>query len=115
MANKNTENIHKSIDLIKAWRTNETTYIEGWLSTPALDQEKHIIEPEAFINAIDSYFERRAPVSYIHQKETLPAGHLQKAAILRDGQVLKVADHPTDPADFEALPSTGSGVYIRGA
>lgn len=109
------DTIQKSFDLTKAWRDHNTTYIEGWLSTPTPDYEHHIIEPEAFLDAIESYFERRAPVSYIHDKATLPAGHLQKAALLRDGHVIKVSEHPTDPADFESLPATGSGVYVRGA
>jgi hypothetical protein len=108
------EILNKSIQLTKAWGDTVAFY-EGWLSKDSVDEDRHIIDPEAFSSAMDSYFERRAPVSFIHDGgKRLPAGHLQKAAIIKEGQVIKSASHPTDPADFEALPSTGNGVYVRG-
>lgn len=103
----------------KAWASEETpdlTHFEGWVSrnTGKPDLQREIVEPEAFQDAMESYFARRAPLSYTHGTTTLPAGHLQHAAILRDGQVVKSVAHPTDPADFEHLPQGGTGVYVRG-
>jgi hypothetical protein len=106
--------IGKSWVLEKAWGDGDEAFIEGWLSTPDVDLEQDVVEPEAFMKSVDGYFLRRAPVSYIHDKHTLPAGHLQKAAIVRDGRILKSAAHPTDPAEFEHFPGTGTGVYVRG-
>jgi hypothetical protein len=63
---------------------------------------------------MDAYFSRRAPVSIEHDGKSLPIGHLQKAAVLVDGKVVKSQVHPTDPAEFEYLPITGSGVWVRG-
>jgi hypothetical protein len=100
--------------LEKAWHNADDVTFEGWMSTPDLDLEKMIVEPEAFMDSLEDYFARRAPLSYIHNERSLPAGHLQKAAIIRDGNVLKTASHPTDPAEFELPPESGSGVYVRG-
>lgn len=94
---------------------NNTTIVEGWLSTPDEDAQKDIVEPEAFMKSIDSFFARRAPLSLNHDLKALPVGHLQKGAIVRDGKILKSASHPTDPADFEHFPNNGSGVYVRAA
>ncbi len=102
-------------ELQKAWGDDgQDCFYEGWLSTPSRDLEKDITEPEAFIPSLSSYFARRAPVSVQHGTQFLPAGHLQKAVVVRDGNVLAEASHPTDAADFEHFPSSGSGVWVRG-
>lgn len=108
--------IAQSFALMKSWSApdSEDVQIEGWMSTPDKDLENMVIEPEAFLGSIDEYFLRRAPLSFNHNGKSLPAGHLQKAAIIRDGQVLKTAQHPSDTADFEDLPTSGSGVWVRG-
>lgn len=101
--------------IVKGWAVDGVQYIEGWMSTPDRDLEKDITEPEAFAGGpLAGYFARSAPLSLEHGTNTLPAGHLQKAAILRDGRVIEEASHPTDAADFSYLPTTGSGVWVRG-
>ena len=102
----------------KSWSEegSEDLLIEGWLTTPRRDLEKDITEPEAFLGGpLKDYFERSAPLSLEHGTDTLPAGHLQKAAIIRSGTILETAQHPSDPAEFTALPSSGdaSGVWVR--
>lgn len=106
----------------KAWPADinapdtSPVYFEGWVSknTGKKDLQKEIVEPEAFVGAMDSYFTRRAPLSYTHGTKNLPAGHLQRAAIIRDGAVIKATTHPTDSAEFESPPDSGTGVYVRG-
>jgi hypothetical protein len=101
--------------IVKSWDDGgDDVHFEGWLSTPDRDLEKDETQPEAFIPAIDGYFQRRAPLSIVHQDKNVPIGHIRKAAIIRDGKVLKTGIHPTDPAEFEHLPLTGSGVWVRG-
>lgn len=100
--------------IAKSWDAGDDVHFEGWLSTPDRDLEKDETPPEAFLPAIDGYFQRRAPLSIVHQDKNIPIGHLRKAAIIKDGKVLKSAVHPTDPAEFEHLPSIGSGVWVRG-
>ena len=103
------------IEIQKSWGDDgQDCFYEGWLSTPSRDLEKDITEPEAFIPSLSSYFARRAPVSVQHGTQFLPAGHLQKAVVVRDGNVLAEASHPTDAADFEHFPNSGSGVWVRG-
>lgn len=106
--------IGKDFTLTKSWGDDNQTFVEGWLTTPDKDTQGDIIEPESFAKSMDSYFQRRAPVSYIHNRQTLPGGHLQKAAIVRDGKVVQTSQHPSDSADFEHFPGTGTGVYVRG-
>lgn len=102
-------------EIAKSWVGEDGyAYYEGWLSTPHKDREKDITEPTAFVNPMDDYFRRRAPVSIEHNGRTIPIGHLQKAAVIVDGKVVKSASHPTDPAEFEHLPTSGSGVWSRG-
>jgi hypothetical protein len=103
------------IEIQKSWGADgQDCFYEGWLSTPTRDLEKDVTEPEAFIPALPSYFARRAPVSVQHGTQFLPAGHLQKAVVVRDGKVIGEASHPTDGAYFEHFPGTGSGVWVRG-
>ena len=103
------------IEIQKSWGDDgQDCFYEGWLSTPSRDLEKDVTEPEAFVGALPSYFARRAPVSVQHGTQFLPAGHLQKAVVVRDGNVLASAEHPTDAAEFEHFPSSGSGVWVRG-
>jgi hypothetical protein len=109
--------VAKSFVIEKSWTSEDekVTYIEGWLSTEDRDLEKDIVRPESFQPSIKGYFERRAPLSYEHKTDRLPAGHLQRAALVRDGKVFAEEVHPTDPADFEHFPGRGTGVYVRGA
>jgi hypothetical protein len=98
----------------KSWEVDGVQYIEGWMSTPDRDLEKDVVEPEAFLGTpLSDYFARSAPLSLEHGTNALPAGHLQKAAIIRDGRVLQEEAHPTDPAEFGHLPTSGSGVWVR--
>jgi hypothetical protein len=98
----------------KAWSASDgTAIIEGWVSTEEEDSEHDIVPPEAFLPAIDGYAARRMPLSSEHAMKALPIGHGQRAAIVRDGKVLKSVTHPTDPAEFEAFPGTGTGIYAR--
>ena len=115
------EEVHKSFNPIakefiitKSWDGEQGLNIEGWVSTDDRDQEKDITEPESFAPSIDDYFRRSAPVSYNHNTKELPVGHLQKGALVRDGQIFHTALHPFDPAEFEHFPGTGNGFYARG-
>lgn len=101
-------------EVVKAWEDGGVAHWEGWLSTPRKDNEKDVTEPEAFIEPAKSYFARMAPVSLQHGLRNLPVGHLQKAAIVRDGKITHEFKHPTDPADFEHFPNEGTGVWVRG-
>ena len=100
--------------------TGAAHIIEGWLSTPDQDLEKDIVQPESFKGAMKSYFRRNAPLSYEHHTDRIPAGHLNRAAIVRDGKIVTEAIHRTDPAAFEhmqeSMDETGTrtGVYVRG-
>lgn len=111
------------VPAVKAW-TDEggTTHIEGWISKSGTDLEKDQTRPEAFIGAMDEYFALGAPLTTAHQMlpqpeqgvyTRYPVGHIQKAAVVRAGQILKSAEHPTDPADFEHFPGSGDGVFAR--
>jgi hypothetical protein len=53
------------------------------------------------------------PLSSEHAMKSLPIGHGQHIALVRDGHVFAEATHPTDKADFEHFPGTGTGVYGR--
>jgi hypothetical protein len=113
--------VAKEFVSVKSYRKeNEPLVIEGWLSTPDKDLENDIVQPESFQPAMKSYFRRRAPLSYEHKTDRLPAGHLQRAAIVRNGKIMHEAAHPTDPAPFEHLQEsmaetgTHTGVYVRG-
>lgn len=98
----------------KAWLGEDgSTYIEGWISTPDRDLQKDIVEPEAFSDAMERYFRVGAPVSSEHNTKNLPVGHLQKAAVVRDGQIVKATQHPDDAAEFEFFPGAGTGVWGR--
>lgn len=101
-------------EIVKSWDVGDDAIWEGWLSTPHMDREKDVTLPTAFVKPMDAYFSLRAPVSLEHDGKNIPIGHLQKAAVLVDGKVVKSAEHPTDPHDFEFLPLAGSGVWVRG-
>lgn len=105
--------LSQDVEVKKSWSEGEDVYIEGWLAPLRKDRERDLIEPEAFSPVMDRYFQLNAPVSYRHNTLVLPAGHLQKAVILRDGVVIKTADHPVDKAEFTTLPTSDSGVYVR--
>lgn len=114
--------VAKEFAAVKSFRSGEgePLVIEGWLSTPDPDLEKDIVQPESFTKSIKSYFRRRAPLSYEHKTDRIPAGHLQRGAIVRDGQIITQATHPSDPHSFEhfeesmAETGTRTGVYVRG-
>lgn len=110
---KKAEVVSQEFEIKKSWDQNGVLYAEGWLSTPLRDREKEVTEPEAFTNALDSYFARGAPMTSVHDTKPYPVGHVQKAALVRDGQIFKEALHPTDPANFEYFPASGTGVYGR--
>jgi hypothetical protein len=99
----------------KAWDNDAgDCVIEGWVSTDDPDSEHDVVPPEAFAEALDGYAQRRMPLSSEHQMaKHLPIGHGQHIALVREGKVFKAASHPTDPADFEHFPNTGTGVYGR--
>jgi hypothetical protein len=42
-----------------------------------------------------------------------PIGHVQRAALVRDGHIFSEVAHPSDPADFQHFPGSGTGVYGR--
>lgn len=107
--------VGKSWIVEKAWTEDENTFIEGWVSTPDIDLEKDVVEPEAFLGeTFKGYYERRAPLSSEHNTKALPVGHLQKGVLVRDGRILQTETHPSDPADFAHFPGTGTGWYARG-
>lgn len=103
------------LDIVKSWMDADgTVHFEGWQSTPDKDRDKDIVPPECFAGAIDDYAAACMPLSSEHNLKSYPVGHLQKAALVRDGNVFKSAVHPTDPAEFEHFPATGTGVFVRG-
>jgi hypothetical protein len=112
----------KEFTSIKSYQAGEgePLVIEGWLSTPDQDLEKDIVQPESFTKSMKGYFRRRAPLSYEHKTDRIPAGHLQRGAIVRDGQIVAESTHPSDPHTFEHLAEsmaetgTKTGVYVRG-
>jgi hypothetical protein len=103
-------------EIFKSWfpADGADAHFEGWLATPMKDRERDVTEPEAFITPAASYFSRRAPLSVKHGTDYLPVGHLQKAAMVRDGKIIQSFSHPTDPAEFEHFPGSGTGVWVRG-
>lgn len=106
--------VAKAMTIEKAWAGDDgTATIEGWVSTDAQDQEKDVVPPEAFRRALPAYAGRRMPLSSEHQMKALPIGHGQRVALVRDGHIFAEAAHPSDPADFEHFPSSGTGVYGR--
>ena len=113
--------VAKEFASVKSYKKEgEPLIIEGWLSTPDKDLEKDIVQPESFKPSMKSYFRRYAPLSYEHHTDRIPAGHLQRGAIVRDGKIITEATHRTDPAQFEHLQEsmeetgTRTGVYVRG-
>lgn len=106
--------------LIKAMDGTEEVIIEGWVSTPDEDFERDVIEPEAFIPAMDGYAGVGMPLTSEHQMfpdrnelVKLPVGHGQRIAVVKDGKIIKAATHPDDAADFEFFPGMGDGVWGR--
>lgn len=105
--------VSKSTVVAKAWGVPQGAIIEGWVSTEDPDQDNDVVPVEAFASSLPSYAARRMPLSSEHAMHKYPVGHGQRLALVKDGQVISQATHPADPADFEHLPSTGSGVYGR--
>lgn len=98
----------------KAWYDGNDVFIEGWVSKPGRDRQKHSTTPESLIGSLPDYFQRLAPISAEdHQLGKLPMGHHQRGVLLRDGKVLLECEHPTDPAPFKSLPKKGSGWWGR--
>lgn len=114
--------IAKCLPIQKAWTDDAgITHIEGWISTEDADIERDVVPPEAFAGAVDGYMALGAPITSEHQLKpdarTLtryPVGHMQQVALVRDGVVVQTGLHPSDPADFQFFPGTGTGVYGRG-
>jgi hypothetical protein len=114
--------VAKCLPIQKAWTdTSGVTHIEGWISTEDQDIEKDVVPPESFLDAVDGYMDLGAPLTSEHHLKPqgrelvrYPIGHMQQVALVRDGQVFKAGKHPSDPADFEHFPGTGTGVYGRG-
>jgi hypothetical protein len=107
--------VTKSMMIQKSWSDGDgRTLIEGWISTEAQDLQKDIAPPEAFLGAVDGYMALGAPLTSEHQTKNYPVGHMQRVAMVRNGQILKAGTHPVDPADFEYFPASGTGVYGRG-
>lgn len=99
---------------MKSWTNdNGLLVIEGWVSTPDVDLDKDIVPPEAFTDSLEGYISRGAPLSSEHNTRNYPVGHGQHIALVRDGQIFKAAQHPTDAAEFEHFPQSGTGVYGR--
>ncbi|GHO44522.1 hypothetical protein [Ktedonospora formicarum] len=105
--------IAKEFRIEKAWKQDNTTFVEGWVSTEDEDLQKDTVPPESFLGAIDDYFSRSAPLSMNHDLTKLPVGHAQKAVLVRDGNILHTALHPRDPAEFENFEAKGTGLYAR--
>jgi hypothetical protein len=106
--------VAKSYTITKAWPGPDgTVNTEGWISTEDRDVEKDIVPPESFDEALPSYMQRGGPLSIEHQMKAWPIGHVQKAALVRNGAIFAEASHPSDPADFEHFPGNGTGVYGR--
>jgi hypothetical protein len=107
----------------KSWVGEDgVTYFEGWDSPGSTrDREKEISPPEAFSNALPGFLMRGGPITSEHETEHYPVGHVQKAALVRDGKIFQEALHPADPHDFEHFEEfiqdgpVKTGVYIRGA
>jgi len=91
-----------------------STTFEGWMTTEHRDQEKDIVPPECFIGCMDAYMANMAPLSSEHNTNHLPVGHLQQLALVRDGQIFKATNHPTDGHAFEYFPNEGTGAFCRG-
>lgn len=89
--------------------------VEGWISTPLKDIEKDEIEPESFTPALADYMQRGAPISIEHGTKMLPVGLLQKAAVVRDGQIIEVIDNPRhEPTEFRYSFDGKTGFYGKG-
>lgn len=106
--------VSKSFEVIKAWQDQTgNVVVEGWISTNSRDYQNERVQPEKFQAALPSYMARMAPLSYEHAMKPAPVGHVQKAALVRDGHIFFEADHPTDSHPFEHFPGRGTGVYGR--
>lgn len=106
--------VAKSFTVTKAWSDSDgNVAVEGWISTEDRDIQKDIVAPETFSDALPSYMQRGGPLSIEHQMKAWPIGHVQKAALVRNGAIFAEASHPSDPADFEHFPGNGTGVYGR--
>src|SRR6266700_3948971 len=60
---------------------------EGWISKPNKDLDKDMLEPESFSPALKAYMDGGAPISVEHGTRYLPVGFLQKAVLVRDGNI----------------------------
>ncbi len=113
-ANESELIVAKAMPIQKAWGISGGNAItEGWISTEDEDQDKDIVPPEAFTNALSGYVSRRMPLSSEHALKSYPIGHGQRVALVRNGQIFAEGTHPTDAAEFEHFPGSGTGVYGR--
>jgi hypothetical protein len=91
--------------------------IEGWISTPLIDMEKDILEPEAFQGeGLTNYFQKGAPISSEHNTTGYPVGYLQKAVLNRAGVgIIQEENNPRyDRAEFRFFDPLGTGWYGMG-
>lgn len=105
--------VGKGFEMVKSYRLSDGSLVrEGWVSTPDKDIDKDEIEPESFSGpGFHDYMTRGAPVSVEHQTRSLPVGFLQKAALVRDGNIIQVEDNPKHPqVDFRYFDG-GTGWY----
>lgn len=112
--------IHKAVNIVskfarieKAFEVGADTVVEGWVSTEDIDGDKDVVPPECFLDSLDGYMARNAPLSSNHDKSGYPIGHMQNVALVRDGRIFKAAQHPSDPHAFEHFPGTGTGMFGR--
>lgn len=105
--------VGKGFELAKSYRLPDGSLVrEGWISTPDKDIDKDQIEPESFSGqGFHDYMMRGAPVSVEHQTRSLPVGFLQKAVLVRDGNIIQSEDNPNHPqVDFLHFDG-GTGWY----
>lgn len=113
----------KNFSISKSYtRPDGSLGIEGWVSKPVKDIEKDVLEPEAFSGpGLHEYMQRGAPVSVEHNTRTFPVGFLQKARLVRNGEILQEEINPKQPAeDFryyreEVEAQHGTGWYALGS
>jgi hypothetical protein len=108
----------KAFEISKSYiRHDGSLGVEGWISTPAKDIEKDVIEPESFAGVgLADYMRRGAPVSIEHQTRSLPVGYLQKSRLVRDGKIIQDVTNPKHTEDREDFRyyDGGTGWYALG-
>ena len=103
----------KGFELRKSYiRADGSLGIEGWVSTPAKDIEKDVMEPESFAgDGLHAYMQRGAPISVEHNTRTFPVGFMQKSLLVRDGKIIQQEDNPKHPVVEPRFYEGGTGWY----